>query len=192
MKQIQRNILWTGREYYSLENCLINTTDSGTTINSAIVGLYQQKLYRVEYRIQTNPEWETMRVEVSCQHDNLRQAFAFEGDGKGSWLLNGNKEDSFSGCIDVDIPLTPFTNSLPINRLKMKAGNEQTIRVIYIDLLEREIKPVQQKYICISQTEYHYENIPNDFEANIIVDESGFVVDYPSLFVRTFVEYTKY
>lgn len=192
MTKNQKNILWTGREYYSLENCLIEIANTGTTVSSTIIGLYQQKLYRVEYRIETNSNWETRRVEVRCQHDSLLQSFTFESDGKGNWFVNGKEEVRFAGCIDVDIPLTPFTNSLPINRLHLGAGNAQTIRVIYIDLLEKQIKPVQQKYVCISKTEYHYENIPNDFEANIMVDELGFVVDYPALFVRTFVEDTKY
>jgi hypothetical protein len=57
--------------------------------------------------------------------------------------------------------------------------------VIYLDLLEQRFSPVKQKYIRLSDIFYHYENIPNDFEAKIEVDEQGFVVDYPELFVRT-------
>jgi hypothetical protein len=99
--------------------------------------------------------------------------------------MDGKKADQFSGCTDVDIPLTPFTNTLPINRLKLAEGEEHQIKVIYLDLLEQQISPVKQKYIRLSKTEYHYENVPNDFEAKIDVDELGFVVNYPSLFVRT-------
>lgn len=189
---MQKNILWTGREYYSLENCLINTTDAGVEITSAIVGLYQGKLYRVEYRIETNANWETRIVEINCQHNNNRQLINLHREGKSGWLLDGKKSPAFDGCEDVDIPLTPFTNSLPINRLRIGVGSEQIIPVIYIDVLAGEVKPVQQKYIRISENEYHYENIPNDFEADIVVDESGFVVDYPELFVRTFAEETRY
>jgi uncharacterized protein len=94
-------------------------------------------------------------------------------------------EHPFKGCLDVDIPLTPFTNSLPINRLQLALGEARQIRVIYLDLLERRIVPVNQKYIRLSRTEYHYENVPNDFEARIKVDDAGLVVDYPGLFVRT-------
>lgn len=189
---MQKNILWTGREYYSLENCLINTTDAGVEITSAIVGLYQGKLYRVEYRIETNANWETRIVEINCQHNNNRQLINLHREGKSGWLLDGKKSPAFDGCADVDIPLTPFTNSLPINRLRIGVGSEQIIPVIYIDVLAGEVKPVQQKYIRLSENEYHYENIPNDFEADIVVDESGFVVDYPELFVRTFAEETRY
>jgi hypothetical protein len=182
---MQTNLLWTGREYYSLENCLVNTTDTGSEINSVIVGRYDEKIYRVEYNVKTNPQWETIYAEVHCQHNNRREQFVFESDAKGNWTMNGKQANQFSGCMDIDIPLTPFTNTLPINRLKLTQGEEHQIQVIYLNLLAEQIVPVNQKYIRLSKTEYHYENVPNDFEAKIEVDEMGFVADYPSLFVRT-------
>lgn len=82
-------------------------------------------------------------------------------------MMNGKQADQFKGCIDIDIPLTPFTNTLPINRLKLDQDEEHQIQVIYLDLLEQQVISVKQKYIRLSKTEYHYENIPNDFEAKI-------------------------
>jgi uncharacterized protein len=182
---MQVNLLWTGREYYSLENCLVNTTSMGSEVNSVIVGKYGEKIYRVEYNIKTNQNWETVYFKVDSQHSNQRQQLIFEGDGKGNWTANGEPAEQFKGCIDIDIPLTPFTNTLPINRLRLAQQDEHQIQVIYLDLLEQQITPVKQKYIRLSNSEYHYENVPNDFEAKIEVDDQGFVVDYPSLFVRT-------
>ena len=182
---MQTNILWTGREYYSLENCLVNIVASGSEINSTIIGYYAEKIYRVEYLIKTNQNWETIFFEINSRHSNKTQLIRFEGDGKGNWINNGKKADQFKGCIDVDIPLTPFTNTLPIRRLNLDQKQTQEIKVIYCDLLEQQIKPVHQQYNRLSDTEYHYENVPNDFEATIQVDESGLVVDYPALFVRT-------
>jgi uncharacterized protein len=182
---MQTNILWTGREYYSLENCLINTTGQGSEISSVIVGKYEGKIYRVDYAIRTNQDWETVFVEISGRCNDSTEHLIFEGDGKGNWSKNGKPATKFMGCLDVDIPLTPFTNSLPINRLKLRNNEEREMKVIYVDLLERQIKMVQQKYTRLSDKEYHYENVPNDFEAKITVDELGFVIDYPSLFVRT-------
>lgn len=182
---MQTNILWTGREYYSLENCLIEDNATGAEITSTIIGNYEGKLYKVEYHIKTNEHWQTVFFEINSRHSNQTQIIRYEGDGTGNWTTNGKKAEQFNGCIDIDLPLTPFTNTLPIRRLKLKPDQSQEIQVIYFDMLEQTIKPVRQKYLCLSATEYHYENIPNDFEAKILVDESGFVIDYPSLFVRT-------
>ena len=189
---MQTNILWTGREYYSLENCLVNTTDSGSEIFSTIIGLYEDELYKVEYHIRTNADWETVFAEINSRHSNQTQFMRLEGDGKGNWLRNGQEAAHYNGCIDIDIPLTPFTNTLPINRLQLTQGLEREINVIYIDLLAQQTTAVRQKYKRLSKTMYHYENVPNDFEANIEVDEFGLVVDYPQLFVRKTALETSY
>ena len=181
---MQTNLLWRGREYYSLENCLANIKADGITVNSTIIGYYEEKIYRAEYIIKTNKLWETIYFEINSWHDNKTQLLKFNGDGKGNWTSNGETADEFAGCIDVDIPLTPFTNTLPIKRLNLSKGQSQEIKVIYCDILAENVKAVSQKHTCISDTFYDYENVPNDFEATIQVDNLGFVVNYPSLFVR--------
>jgi hypothetical protein len=182
---MQTNLLWTGREYYSLENCLVNIRAMAADITATIVGKYGGTLYKVDYRIRTNQQWETTFLEIHARHHDLMQDILLEGDGKGHWIFNSKPAPEFNGCIDVDIPLTPFTNTLPIRRLKLGKNQSKEIHVIYCDLLEQRVRPVQQKYTCLSKTRYHYENIPNDFEATIEVDKDGLVEDYPELFERT-------
>ena len=189
---MQTNILWTGREYYSLENCLVHSAENGAEINSVIIGTYESKIYRVEYQIKTNENWETIFFEIKSRHSNTTEHLKFESDGKGNWFSNNKRADQFNGCIDIDIPLTPFTNTLPIKRLNLKQGEEQQIRVIYLDMLEGKIKPVHQKYTRLSKTEYQYENVPNDFDAKITVDDFGLVTDYPALFVSTAIQNNSY
>lgn len=182
---MQTHLLFSGREYYSLENCLVNITDSGAEVTSVIIGLYEEKICRVDYRIITYPYWETMLAEITSRHSNITDTIRLESNGKGNWILNGENAVQFEGCMDIDIPLTPFTNTLPIRRLSLQDQQSQEIQVVYCDLLAGELKPVRQKYTRLSATEYHYQNVPNDFEATIVVDELGLVVDYPGLFVRT-------
>jgi uncharacterized protein len=181
---MKTNVLWKGREYFSLENCLVATSREGTSVSSAIVGRYNDKIYKIDYHIVTNLDWETTSVDINILCNGRDWRIQFESDGNGEWKSNGKKQERFAGCIDVDIPLTPFTNTLPIRRLGLTPGQSQEISVIYLDLLEHDIYPVQQKYTHVSQTLYHYENIPNDFEADIQVDDHGLVVDYPLLFER--------
>lgn len=181
---MQTNILWSGIEYYSLENCIINSNKNGTIVNSTILGLYNEKIYRVDYIIKLDQLWQTYYCLVKFQSDNEIKNFELTND-RNKWLLNGKYRPEFDSCIDVDIPLTPFTNSLPINRLKLSQNQEKEIDIIYIDLLADNIKHVKQKYWKISSEYYKYGNIPNDFEAEIKVDDAGFVIDYPKLFTRT-------
>lgn len=189
---MQKNILWTGIEYHSLENCILTITNKGSEINSSIIGTYANELYKIEYRIRTNQYWETAFFEVKSQLYNTVANIDFRKEGKESWSVNGQPDEKFNGCIDIDISLTPFTNTLPINRLKLSEKEGEQIKVLYVDVLGQKIMPVLQKYTRLSPTDYKYENVPNDFESVISVDNLGLVVKYPGLFKRTYITESHY
>lgn len=107
-----------------------------------------------------------------------------ESDRRCNWQATGNVLENIKGCIDVDISVTPFTNTLPINRLELKVGEKSDIQVVYINVIEDEVTTMKQRYYRVSKRVYHYENMPNDFEADIEIDELGFVVAYQPLFYR--------
>jgi hypothetical protein len=71
-----------------------------------------------------------------------------------------------------------------INRLTPAKNKEGKLNVLYIDVLEEIEKAVNQKYRRLSNNKYKYENIPGDFEAVILADQEGFIIDYPGLFKR--------
>lgn len=189
---MQKNILWTGIEYDSLENCILNITNNGSEINSSIIGKYANELYKIEYRIITNQHWETIVFQIKSQLYNTIEVNDFRKEGKESWYVNGQPDEKFNGCIDIDISLTPFTNTLPINRLNLSEKEGEQIKVLYVDILGQKIMPVQQKYTKLSQTDYKYENVPNDFESVITVDNIGLVMKYPGLFKRTYITESNY
>src|SRR5688500_12177439 len=128
---MQTNVLWTGIEYHSLENCVVTKTDAGINVNSIIIGGYDDKIYHVEYSIKTNRHWETVLLEFKTQFSDRKDAFRYESDGKGNWKKDGMTVDKFKGCLDVDISLTPFTNSLPINRLQWEVNKPEQIKVLF-------------------------------------------------------------
>lgn len=184
---MQKNIFWTGIEYHSLENCVMTITDEGTDISSSIIGRYKDILYTLTYQITTNQFWETTFFEIKSQLYNTIQILRLQSDGKGNWFENGQHIEKFNGCIDIDIALTPLTNTLPINRLKLSEKESKDIKVLYIDILEQQTNPLRQKYTRLSHTDYKYENVPNDFESTICVDELGLVAKYPGLFERSLI-----
>ena len=81
---MQTNILWTGREYYSLENCVVDDQENSAAISSTIIGSYDHKLYKVEYHIRTNAGWQTVLLEITSQVSNKTQMIKLEGDGNGT------------------------------------------------------------------------------------------------------------
>jgi uncharacterized protein len=181
------DIVWSSEEYHSIERCRVAVNANGVEVNGLIVGAYEGKIYDVQYSIGLNVLWQTQFIKVISAVEGQGKTTELASDGRGNWNSNGLPVTDLQGCIDVDIPLTPLTNTLPINRLQLADGEEREIKVVYADILRDDIRAVSQRYRRESKLKYHYENVPNDFEAKILVDEFGFVVDYPGLFSRTVI-----
>lgn len=178
---MKQQFIWNGSYYNSKEVCVIDYTEREILINSAIKGSHKTLEIDCEYRIKATPDWRVASFEVHYVFNKLSQQVSGLYSDKG-WIINGQQRTEFENCIDIDITLTPFTNSLPINRLKLPVNAPHQIDVLYINVLENRIYPVKQQYTKKSETEYNFQNVPNDFEADIITDKDGFVVHYPELF----------
>jgi len=92
----------------------------------------------------------------------------------------------FNNCTDIDISITPFTNTLPIDRLNLLAGSSKEETVLYINLPSPECMPVKQRYTNLGGKIYKYENLDSGFTSNIDLDEDGYVVNYPGIWCRVF------
>lgn len=181
---MQCNIIWAGRSYESMENCLIETTGNVITARSTIIGVEELNIYRVDYKVETDRDGQTTFFNIESRYANSE--FLISGERKKGlrWYINGKPSDEYTGCLDLDISLTAFTNTLPIRRLGLSLNESQVIEVIYCDVLHGTIRRARQQYTKLSADTYHFQNIPNDFEARIMVDDKGFVIDYPELFER--------
>ncbi len=175
--------LWKAIEYNSLENCVLTRNKNGLEVNSVIIGYSDKKIFRADYFLKINPVWEIFFAEIKFHSAGTTINYTLEKTAERGWLLNDKEQHQFNDCIDIDITLSPFTNTLPVNRLRFQEGQEH-IKVIYFDLLSGEVKPVLQCYTRLSAFQYKFENVPNDFEAVLDVDNNGLVINYPRLFKR--------
>jgi hypothetical protein len=89
------------------------------------------------------------------------------------------------GCIDPDISMTPFTNTVAIRRLGSKVGEAKEIKVAYILVPELSLRAAPQRYTHLSPGMWRFDGLDIDFTADLTVDEDAFVIDYPGLFRRT-------
>ncbi len=173
---------WESDLYKSTERCKVVSKDGTIEVNASVAGQFEENPFTVNYLITTNRNWQTLNFSIGFKIDKKIGNMAYFTDGKGNWYKEEGVAEEFKGCLDIDISLTPFTNSLPINRLKLEENESAIIPVIYINIFTGAGKKVFQKYTRLSDEKYHYENVPNDFEAVLIVDKDGFVTGYPELF----------
>lgn len=79
-------------------------------------------------------------------------------------------------CRDVDLGISPSTNTLPIRRLRLGVGQEANLRVAWVRFPQLEVDAGVQRYKHIAKNRWRYSS--EGFTADLSVDDDGLVVTY--------------
>ncbi len=167
-----------------LEHLHVNSCENNIIVSSVVIGEIDQRQFAVRYTIICAPDWTVRNFTVENTEGN---SLALNSDGDGNWFnLDGTGASAFSGAIEIDMTGTPFTNTLPIRRMKKhKPGYHQRYKILYIPFDTLQPRIDRQQYSClIPYRKYRYEALGRDFVVELEVDNNGLVVDYPELFTR--------
>jgi hypothetical protein len=193
-----RDLYWKPWDAPGCEHVRVSLDTRRAAAKSAVVAdglvlLYRDgQTLRCHYRLTADAGWRARSLDLAVRWGGRRlreSALRLAGDGKGRWRVDGVRAPDLDDCLDLDIQLTPFTNSLPIRRLDLAAGEIADIRAVYVPLPDLEPVPAEQSYICLrplglSGGLYRYESRTSSFGTDLPVDSGGFVVDYPDSFRR--------
>jgi len=172
---------WNGCEE-GLEHVDVRPADGGLTISGVVIGREDKTEFGLHYRLKVDSSWRTRTIHLQTTSGHVLD---LESNGQGSWIENGKPQPALQGCIDVDIQATPMTNTLPIRRLELEAGQTVDIRLCYIAVPDLTISSPTQRYTAIEPgSRYRFESLDSGFTAELPLDEDGFVLDYPGLFRR--------
>lgn len=164
------------------EEFSFRATDRGFAARGEVAATLDGKPLEASYVVETDEAWRTRRVRVEVDGGGVLEILS---DGAGRWRrADGTALPELDGCLDPDISMTPFTNTLAIRRLGSQVGDKTDIKVAYILVPELSLRAAPQRYTRLSHMLWRFDGLDIDFTADIAVDEDGFVVDYPGLFRR--------
>lgn len=177
--------LWASTSDDGFEHVRID----GGSIDGLIVRRENDATYRVRYRLELDS---SMRVR-SVRLDRLDAAATRLGlnhDGGGRWTgEDGQAIDALTGCLDLDIAASPFTNTLAIWRLALPLGAVEEIRAVYLRPDTFTVETFRQRYSHAGSPDgddrWVYENLERgSFRAELPVDSNGLCLEYPGFFRR--------
>lgn len=182
---MQQVLRWASVDGVGTEYLNVSFEAGGAVAKGVVVGDRGGEPYGLVYTVLLDAEWRTRMVDISCPAEGHR--LSMQSDGEGLWRdpRTGEPLSQLDGCIDVDIAATPFTNTLPIRRCSWAAGQSRAFDMAYVSVPNLLVSKVAQRYTCVEeQRKFLYENVPNDFQAELTIDTHGLVIDYPGLFRR--------
>lgn len=171
----RRTILWHGPHDNSTELCHLTRTDEGWSIQGTILLPTEDEPARCEYRVDANHAWAVRSVEISVSGVSFERHLRLTADGS-RWSVDGHHDPSLDDCTDVDLRVTPATNTLPIRRHPIDVGSDVTVRAAWVGFPDLRVVPSEQHYQRLSETVYRYSS--GAFTADLVVDPDGVVLRY--------------
>lgn len=173
---------WTNWESESLEHLVLRQAANGIVAESVVVGNADRRSFALRYRIDCDSSW---RVRKLALHLLGGDTIELNSDGRGTWFDKSRRaQRKLAGAFDVDISATPFTNTLPIRRLKLRDGESKEIAAVYVLVSPLKVSLDRQRYTRLDRRHYRYESVDSDFQRDIEIDSNGLVMNYPGLFRR--------
>jgi hypothetical protein len=141
--------------------------------------------WAVEYAIELDAGWATRSARIRAGFSSR----VLEADGTGRWLVDGKSAGHLEGCLDVDLESSAMTNALPVHRMALPVGARAGAPAAYVRAAGLAVERLEQTYLRTpgqaARQCFGYSALAFDFSCRLVYDESGLVVDYPGIAVRT-------
>jgi hypothetical protein len=181
MDGILRTLVWRLRDELSLEYFSLGRSDGGWFLAGTVVGAADDKPMLARYRIACNATWETRSVDIALTLAGAEHSLHLAVDVERRWFADGQELEALRGCIDVDLGVSPATNTLPIRRLGLQIGESTTIEAAWVLFPSLEIVRATQRYTRTADLHYVYGGSQRSYELD--VDDLGLVRNYDQFWV---------
>jgi hypothetical protein len=142
--------------------------------------------FSASYDLVTDDSGATKRLSLNVSTAERDRQLSIARDEENMWLITDHEGDSraaFGGAVDVDMVLSPFFNALPIRRVGVHRSSETvTVPVVYVYLPDLTVEAAEITYTGSGDGAVKLKSPVA--ETTVIVDDNGFVIDYPGLAER--------
>jgi hypothetical protein len=187
MNSLVRTVLWRRLDEPGAEILELRRHDDGWGLNGVAVLALDGRPVQVRYRVQCDQSWRTRSVDVAETWGNEERELHLVADEASNWSRHGGRTkelDSVTGSVDVDLGVTPATNTLPIRRLALRVGDAAELIAAWVRFPDLEVEPLPQRYTRLDEGSYRYESTDSGFSADLKVDDLGLVTLYSGFWER--------
>jgi uncharacterized protein len=171
---VWKNLLTSGTDY-----CGLSHTAEGWLLKGTVVGVLKDpRPMLANYEIHCDENWLTHRVQVERTIGNDVKNLSLTVESRGVSRSSGRELREIQGCDDIDLAVTPATNTLAVRRLNLQVGSSESIIAAWVKFPDLTVQPLSQRYTRLDQNTYRYAS-NTGFSAEIVVDALGLVTDYP-------------
>jgi hypothetical protein len=185
---MRREVIWEWLGSPGLEHVGVVFEAEAITADGFVAGSLGGVPFALRYDLACGADWSFRSARIALRQDGGWRDCAIERAADGGWRVDGTPRPDLAGCAEIDIMVSPFTNSLPLGRLRLVPGEPTAVTVAYVPVPSLEVTTFRQDYTLLppagAQRRYRYRNLGSAFEAELSLDGDGLVGDYGDIWRR--------
>jgi uncharacterized protein len=190
MTLLPRALMWTRTDTAGAEHVLFD--DRRGLVAHGVQLAVDPVPYTCRYELSTDESWATTRFTATVEGAGWLRTVRMER-AAGRWRVTTAEQgqldahepgiedpDRLADVLDIDLGGSPLTNTLPLKRLRLTGT--ATVAAAWVLPPSLAVVRAEQTYTVLSKNRVRCAS--DSFEADIELDEHGYVRDYPGLATR--------
>jgi uncharacterized protein len=162
----------------------LSVSDDAVLAESVVICL-EHDGFRLDHRWRLTPDWRALSLNVERWGRAGHSRMTIERTD-GGWNVDGERRPDLDGAEEPDLSVTPFCNTFPIRRTPEGPETSLTIDTCFVDGVAMTVARSRQRYDRLGPQRLRYVDLglSAGFEAELLVDDQGLVIQYQHLFER--------
>src|SRR5919109_2555125 len=158
-------VFWHDVRSGGAEVCVLASSGKRNVLQGTVLRPFNDEPAIVRYRVEADPTWRTTNVWTEVETAKGTRELELSADGEGHWSGSGESLAELDACIDVDLGVSPSTNTLPIRRLELQEEEAKDVRAAWVRYPELTVEVLEQSYERIGPDRYTYRS--STFKADL-------------------------
>ena len=175
------SILWRRLDQAGHDACRLTHERERWRLEGVAAFCERGAVVQLAYRVTCDALWRTLDAHIHGSLGSTPLDIGIRRSASGVWIMNGEALPGLHDCLDVDLGFSPSTNALQIRRVSLEIGQRAEVPVAWVDVAERRLSRLEQRYERRSEDTYWYEAPRFGYADTIVVNPVGFPTLYPGL-----------
>ena len=175
--------IWRRIGLDGLEHLTLAETATGYTADAVLSVEAERGGVTCEYHFDIDRQWRTTSFALKQHQAGDDRTLHIEREGDYRWRMNGELKAELDGALELDLTVSPFTNTLAIHQLGLAPNEAKEMTAVYVKIPQLEVVPAKQRYQRLDANEpprrFLYTGLETGFIQEITVDEYALVERYP-------------